>query len=87
MRITKSIAGAAIAASMIAATSAGAVDLAKAPTSGVRTTATAKHKSNQAEGGTPVLGYALAAVFAGGLVAATIAGTDNSSNARPASNG
>ncbi|MBY8829373.1 hypothetical protein K7G81_14695 [Hephaestia sp. CMS5P-6] len=56
-----------------------------APVNGVRAAPALKHRSSQSDEGTPVLGYALAGVFAAGLVAATIVATDHSSDSTPPS--
>ncbi|HEX7656439.1 MAG TPA: hypothetical protein VF404_05525 [Sphingomonas sp.] len=55
--------------------------------SGVRTAATLKHASKQSDGSSAAIGYGLAAIVGAGIIAATIEGTDNSSNARPDSQG
>lgn len=80
----------AVAASLAVATSAmaaGPSGSTAAPVSGVRTATTLKHASKQSDGSSAAIGYGLAAIVGAGIIAATIEGTDNSSNARPDSQG
>lgn len=59
-----------------------------APVKNVRTATTLRHGSNQSDGDSPVVGYVLAALVGAGIIAATIAGTDNDNNYKtPASPG
>jgi hypothetical protein len=96
MRLFKVAAAGASAASMLIASSALAAQPVRASQSmpvaaptmaALRTATPLKHKSLQAEGGAPVLGYALGAVVLAGIVAAGIAGSDNGSDAPPSSPG
>jgi hypothetical protein len=93
MRLFKFAAAGAMAVSLVAATGASAAQSASsaaalavpaAPVNGVRSAAPIKHASKQSEGGSAFLGYGLAAVVLGGVVAATIAGTDKNSDYPPA---
>lgn len=97
MRMLKSILAGAVAISTIAATSAVAAGPTRsatalpgaryAPVNGVRTATPLQRASSQSDSGSPALGYVLAGVFAVGLVAATIAATDNDSKTGPDSAG
>lgn len=97
MRVFKYILAGAVAVSTIAATSAiaagptrSAVALPSAqyaPVNGVRTATPLHRASSQSDDHSPALGYVLAGVFAVGLVAATIAATDNDSDTIPDSAG
>lgn len=97
MRVFKYILAGAVAVSTMVATSAiaagptrSAVALPSAqyaPVNGVRTATTLQRASSQSDGDSPALGYVLAGVFAVGLVAATIAATDNNSKTGPDSAG
>lgn len=85
----------AIAVSMVATSaiaaqstrSAVALPSATAPVSGVRAATPLKRTSSQSDGGSPVVGYVLAAIVGAGVIAATIEGTDNDSNYGPDSAG
>ncbi len=97
MRLTKYAVAGATAVSMLMATAAVAATPMRAsqampalqhqplPVNGVRSAAPLKRASYQSDGGTPVLGYVLAGVFAAGLVAATITATDDGSDSTPPS--
>jgi hypothetical protein len=97
MRLSRYVMAVAAAASMAAATGAvaasptrSAVALSsfqKAPVTGLRTATPLKHKSSQADGDSPALGYILAAVVGAGIVTATIVATDDDSDASPVSPG
>lgn len=82
MKVGKVILGAGAAVGMLASTVAMAAT--HAPTNGVRTAATAKHKSHQAEEsatGTYIVGgLAAAAVIAGVVVVASDNSNNSSSN-------
>lgn len=91
MRVFKLAAAGAAAASMIAATGAIAAQPVRSaaampttaqsvPINNFRTATPLKRKSSQAEDGAPILGYVLGAVVLAGTVAATIVGSDNSSD-------
>ena len=97
MRLFKLAAGGMFVASTIAATAAMAAQPMRSASAlpggatvtaaNFRTATPLRHKSDQSDGGAPVLGYALAAVVAGGIVAAAIAGTDNHRATAPSSPG
>jgi len=96
MRLIKFAAAGAIAVSMIATTSAIAAQpmrsagaLPNAPVaSNLRVATPLAHKSNQSDGGSPALGYVMAAVIAAGIVGGTIAATNDDHHHRtPASPG
>ena len=92
MRVFKLAAAGAIAVSMVAATSAMAAQPVRSTSAlpngpmvtaqNFRTATPLKHKSNQSDGSSPVIGYVLAAVVGAGIVAAAIEGTDNDNNYR-----
>ncbi|MGN6277466.1 MAG: hypothetical protein ACTHM8_01925 [Sphingomonas sp.] len=82
-----------IAASFIAATGASAagptrsaiaMPIQKAPIHGVRSATPGNYVSKQSDDGSSFLGYGLAAVVLGGVVAATIAGTHKDKDYPPA---
>jgi hypothetical protein len=56
------------------------------PVNGLRTATPLKHASRQSDGGSPAIGYVMAAVVGAGIIAATIAATDDDSST-PASPG
>jgi hypothetical protein len=58
-----------------------------APVAGVRSATALRHASSQSDNGNPAIGYGLAALVGAGIIAAVIVGTDNDSDARPASSG
>lgn len=86
MRLFKLAVAGAMAVSVVTATAASAAQSANsaAPVSGIRAATPIKHASKQSDGGSPALGYGLAAVVLGGVVAATIAGTHKDKNYPPA---
>ena len=93
MRLLKLAVTGVMAVSFVAATgasaaqtarSASAIPASSAPVTGVRSATPIKHASKQSDGSSAALGYGLAAVVLGGVVAATIAGTDNGSDYPPA---
>jgi hypothetical protein len=97
MRVFKLAAAGAIAVSMIAATSATAAEpmrsLSALPAGSMvtaknfRTATPLKNRSNQSDGTSPAVGYVLAAVMGAGIIAATIAATDDDSKTPPSSPG
>jgi hypothetical protein len=97
MRSFKFAAAGVIAVSMIATTSAMAAQplrsagaLPDAPmATNLRVATPLAHKSNQSDGGSPALGYVLAAVIAAGIVGGTVAAVsdDNHHHKTPSSPG
>jgi len=92
MRLFKLAAAGAIAVSMIGTTGAMAAQplrSANAPAAAnLRIATPLAHKSNQSDGGSPALGYVMAAVIAAGIVAGTVtAVNDDNHHKTPASPG
>jgi hypothetical protein len=93
MRVFKLAMAGAMAVSVVATTGAtaaqttrstSALPTSSAPVNGVRSATPIKYSSKQSDDGSSFLGYGLAAVVLGGVVAATIAGTDKDSDYPPA---